>query len=99
MYVYLILGLRQFCSFLGLLWSVYMHLSNFQLFDLNSQNFALFGVYSMIQNAVSVAIGKNRLNAEIAFHIAVKTWFGQLKNLSNAAVSSQIDHILNHWVY
>ena len=26
---------------------------------------------SVIQNAVSVAIGKNRLNAEIAFHIAV----------------------------
>ena len=26
----------------------------------------------MIENAVSVAIGKNRLNAEIAFHIAVR---------------------------
>jgi len=56
----------------------------------------------VIQNAVSVAIAvsvtieKNRLNAEIAFHITPKTWFGQLKNLSNAAVSSQIGHILNH---
>ena len=58
---------------------------------------------SVIQNAVlvviavSVAIGKNRLNAEIAFHVAPKTRFGQLKNLSNAAVSSRIGHILNHW--
>ena len=40
----------------------------------------------MIQNvvsvaiAVSVAIEKNRLNAKIAFHIAAKTRFGQLKN-------------------
>ena len=51
---------------------------------------------SGIQNAVSVAIGKNRLNAEIAFYIAPKTRFGQLKNLSNAAVSSRIGHILNH---
>jgi len=40
---------------------------------------------SVIQNAVSVtiavsvAIGKNRLNAEIAFHIAAKMRFGQLK--------------------
>ena len=57
----------------------------------------------MIQNsasvtiAVSVSIGKNRLNAEIAFHIAVKT-HGQLKNLFDAAVSSRISHILNHWL-
>jgi len=36
--------------------------------------------------AVSVAIGKIRLNAEIAFHMAAKARFGQLKNLSNAAV-------------
>ena len=46
-----------------------------------------------IQNAVSVTIRKNRLNAEIAFHIAAKTRFGQLKNLSMATVSSRIDHI------
>jgi len=40
------------------------------------------------------------LSAEIAFHIEAKTRFGQLKNLSNAAVSSRIGHILNHrtWV-
>ena len=56
----------------------------------------------MIQNAVSVAIavlvaiGKNRLNAEIAFHIAPKMRFPQLKSLSSAAVSSLIGHILNH---
>ena len=46
--------------------------------------------------AVSVAIGKNRLNAEVVFHIALKTRFSQLKNLSDAAVSSRIGHILNH---
>jgi len=51
----------------------------------------------VIQNAVSVAIEKNRLSLEIAFHIALKKWFGQLKNLSNAAVSPRINHILNHW--
>jgi len=56
-------------------------------------------LWSVIQNAVSVAIGKNRLNAEIAFHIAPKTRFGQLKNLSNAAVSSRIGHILNRWFW
>ena len=56
----------------------------------------------MIQNAVShaiavsVAIGKIRLNAEIAFYIVAKARFGQLKNLSNTAVSSWIGHILNH---
>jgi len=48
--------------------------------------------------AVSVAIWKNRSNAEIAFHNTAKTRFGQLKNLSNAAVSSQIGHILNPWL-
>jgi len=53
----------------------------------------------VIQNAVSVTIGKNRLNVEIAFHIALKTRFGQLKNLSNAAVLSRIGHILIHWGY
>ena len=41
---------------------------------------------------------ENRLYVEIAFHNAAKTRFGQLKNLSNAAVSSQIGHILNHWL-
>jgi len=42
--------------------------------------------------AVSIAIGKIRLNAEIAF--------GQLKNFSNVAVSSRIGLILNHhWAY
>ena len=62
-------------------------------------------LWSVIQNTVSVmiavlvAIGKNRLNAEIPVHIAPKTRFGQLKNLSNAAVSSRIGHILNHWLW
>ena len=57
---------------------------------------------SVIQNEVSVAIvalvgiGKYHLNAEIVFHIAPKTWFGQLKNLFNAAVLSRISYILNH---
>jgi len=55
-------------------------------------------IKTVIQNAVSVAIGKNRLNAEIAFHIALKTRLGQLKNLSNAAISSRIGHILNHCI-
>ena len=32
-----------------------------------------------------------------ALHITVKTQFGQLKNLSSAAVSSQDAHILNPW--
>jgi len=50
----------------------------------------------LVAIAVSVAIGKNRLNEEIAFHMAAKTQFGQLKNLSNAAVLSRIGHILNH---
>jgi len=45
--------------------------------------------------AVLVTIWKNRSNAEIAFHIAWKTWFSQLRNLSDAADSSQIGHILN----
>jgi len=45
--------------------------------------------------AVSVGIWKNRSNAKIAFHITVKTRIGQLKNLSNVAVSSVIGHILN----
>jgi len=40
-----------------------------------------------IPNSVSVA--------KIAFYIVAKTWFNQLKNLSNAAVSSRIGHILN----
>ena len=53
----------------------------------------------VIQNALSVAIRKIRLNAEITFYIAAKTWFGQLKNLSNVAVSSRISHILNHKPY
>jgi len=59
---------------------------------------------SRIQNAVSitiavsVAIWKKRSDAEITLYIAVKTQFGQLKNLSNAAVSSQISHILNPWL-
>ena len=57
-----------------------------------------------IQNAVSimiavlVAIWKNRSNTEIAFHITAKTRFGQLRNLSNATVSSRIGHILNPWL-
>ena len=51
---------------------------------------------TVIQNAVSVAIRKNHLNAEITFHIAAKIRFGQLKNLSNPAFLSRIGHILNH---
>jgi len=51
---------------------------------------------SVIQNAVPIAIGKNCLNAEIAFHMAAKTQFGQLKNISNVAVLSWIGHIFNH---
>ena len=38
---------------------------------------------------------QNRSNAEIAFDIAVKTRFGQLKNLFDAAISFRIGHILN----
>jgi len=37
---------------------------------------------------------KNRSNAEIAFHITAYMQFGQLKNLSNVAILSQIGHIL-----
>jgi len=48
--------------------------------------------------AVSVTIGKNRFNAEIVFHIAAKTQFDQLKNLSNAAILSRISHILKPWM-
>jgi len=44
-----------------------------------------------IQNMVMVATSKNFSNAEIAFHIMVKTWFGQL----NPAFSLRIGHILN----
>jgi len=51
----------------------------------------------LVANAVSVAIWKNHSNAEIAFHIAVKTRFGQLKNLSDGAVS-RIGIILNSWL-
>lgn len=57
-----------------------------------------------IQNAVSitiavlVAIWKNRSNAEITFHITAKMRFGQLRNLSDAAVLSRIGHILNPWL-
>jgi len=40
---------------------------------------------------------KNRINAEIVFHIAGKIRLDQLKNLSNAVVSFRIDHILNHY--
>ena len=48
-----------------------------------------------IQNAVLVANGKNHSNAEIMSHIVAKTRFGQFKNISDTAVSSQISHILN----
>ena len=41
---------------------------------------------------------KNRLNAEIVFHIAANTRFGQLESLFNVAFSSRIGHILNLWV-
>jgi len=58
-------------------------------------------IYLRIQNAVSIAIAlsvailKNRSYTEITFNIAAKKQFGQLKSLSNAAISSQIGHILN----
>ena len=51
-------------------------------------------VPQVIQNAILVAIGS--LIIHIAFHIAAKTQFGQLTNLSNAAVLSQIGQNLNH---
>jgi len=35
------------------------------------------------------------LECLIALLITAKTWFGQLKNLSNSAVSLRIGHILN----
>lgn len=43
--------------------------------------------------AVLVAMWKNCSNAAVAFHIAVKTRFYQLKNIFNA----QISHILCPW--
>jgi len=53
----------------------------------------------LVATAVSVAIWQIPSNAEITSHIAAITQFGQLKNLSNVAVSSQISHILNpFWV-
>ena len=57
--------------------------------------------HARIQNAVtvviaiSIAIWKNHFNAKIMFHIAEKMWFGQLKNLSNKVVLSEINDILN----
>ena len=46
--------------------------------------------------AVSVAMWKNRYNAEIMPCIVARTRLGLLKNLSNAAVSSRIGHIF--WI-
>jgi len=54
-----------------------------------------FCLLSRIQNTVSVAIWENCSNVKIAFHIAVKTRFSQLKNLYNAVVSLRMSHILN----
>jgi len=48
-----------------------------------------------IQNVVSVATGKNCSNSEITLHVAAKTRFAQLKNLSNTAISPGFGHILN----
>lgn len=45
----------------------------------------------------SVAVWKNGPDAAIVFHITAETRFDQLKNRSNAAVSSRNDHILNSW--
>jgi len=41
---------------------------------------------ALVAIAISVAVWKNRSNAEIASHIVAKMWFGQLKNLFDAAV-------------
>jgi len=38
---------------------------------------------------------KNHLNVEIMFHFRGEMRFDQLKNLSNATISSRISHILN----
>ena len=37
---------------------------------------------SVVAIAVSVAIGKNRYNVKMVFHIAAKTQFGQLRTFS-----------------
>jgi len=50
------------------------------------------GLHSRIQNvvwvaiAISIAIWKNRFNAEITFHIMAETRFGQFINFSDAVV-------------
>uniref|UniRef100_A0A7C8YHE1 Uncharacterized protein n=1 Tax=Opuntia streptacantha TaxID=393608 RepID=A0A7C8YHE1_OPUST len=41
---------------------------------------------------------ENRSNVKIPSHIAVTMRFGQFKNISNAAVSLWICHILNPWL-
>jgi len=80
-------------------------LSEQEVVGLNVPFYALMSsipLETVIQNAVwvtiavSVAIGKNRLNAKIGVHIGAKTRFVQLKNFSNAVVSSRIGHVLNH---
>lgn len=52
----------------------------------------------LVMIVVSVVIQKNRPNAEFALHIMGKTWFGQLKCLSDAVVSLWMRHNLNPWV-
>lgn len=48
---------------------------------------------------VMVAILKNRSNATIMLHIAVKTLSGQLKSIFDVTFSSRIDNALNHGEY
>ena len=51
---------------------------------------------SRIPNAVPVAIVLYSCNMKkLVFHIASKTQFSQLKNLSDTAILSRISHILN----
>ena len=55
----------------------------------------MHGYHLTTSRTFSVTIWNNHSNAEIAFYIAAKTWFVQLKDLSDAAVLSRFGHILN----
>ena len=50
--------------------------------------------FSLESFSNGLVYGLNHSNVEIAFHID-ESGFGQLKNLSDVAISSPIDHILN----
>ena len=75
--------------------ATYLNFFNF-IDKVNPEGIIRNAVFVVI--AVSVVFGKNRLNAEIAFHIAAKMRFGRPKNLSYTAISSRIGHILNPMV-